>query len=81
MINRYRIFFYLFLLFLISSVNLTAQQLQSDNGDGTYTNPVIYVDFPDPDVIDVDSYISLFQLPCLYSREVKNLYYLNNYIK
>jgi beta-xylosidase len=32
-----------------------AQQLQSDNGDGTYTNPVIYSDFPDPDVIRVDS--------------------------
>jgi len=29
--------------------------MQSDNGDGTYTNPVIYSDFPDPDVIRVDS--------------------------
>lgn len=29
--------------------------MQSDNGDGTYTNPVIYADFPDPDVIRVDS--------------------------
>jgi beta-xylosidase/enterochelin esterase-like enzyme len=27
----------------------------SDNGDGTYTNPVIAADFPDPDVILVDS--------------------------
>lgn len=34
---------------------LTEPQLQSDNGDGTYTNPVIYADFPDPDVIRVDS--------------------------
>jgi hypothetical protein len=25
--------------------------MQSDNGDGTYTNPVIAADFPDPDVI------------------------------
>jgi beta-xylosidase len=25
----------------------------SDNGDGTYTNPVIFADFPDPDVIRV----------------------------
>ncbi len=32
-----------------------AQKLQSDNGDGTYTNPVIFADFPDPDVIRVDS--------------------------
>ena len=29
--------------------------MQSDNGDSTYTNPVIYSDFPDPDVIRVDS--------------------------
>lgn len=29
--------------------------MQSNNGDGTYTNPVIYSDFPDPDVIRVDS--------------------------
>ena len=27
----------------------------SDNGDGTFTNPVIFGDFPDPDVIRVDS--------------------------
>lgn len=26
---------------------------QSDNGDGTYTNPVIFGDFPDPDLIRV----------------------------
>jgi len=36
-------------------INLSAQKWQSDNGDGTYTNPVIYSDFPDPDVILVDS--------------------------
>ena len=26
----------------------------ADNGDGTYTNPLIYADFPDPDIIRVD---------------------------
>lgn len=26
----------------------------SDSGDGTYTNPLIFADFPDPDVIRVD---------------------------
>jgi beta-xylosidase len=43
------------IVFLIttSSLNLIAQKLQSDNGDGTYTNPVISADFPDPDVIRV----------------------------
>ncbi len=49
-----------FILFTISllscfSLPLSAQQAQSDNGDGTFTNPVIYSDFPDPDVIRVDS--------------------------
>jgi len=29
--------------------------MHGDNGDGTYTNPVIAADFPDPDVILVDS--------------------------
>jgi beta-xylosidase len=29
--------------------------MQNDNGDGTYTNPVIFSDFPDLDVIRVDS--------------------------
>ncbi|MFO8002051.1 MAG: family 43 glycosylhydrolase, partial [Marinilabilia sp.] len=28
-------------------------QSHSDNGDGTYTNPLIHADFPDPDVIRV----------------------------
>jgi len=42
-------------LFLIQFSNTSSQQLQSDNGNGTYTNPVIYADFPDPDVIRVDS--------------------------
>jgi beta-xylosidase len=34
-----------------------AQKFHSDNGDGTYTNPLIPADFPDPDVILVgDTY-------------------------
>lgn len=34
--------------------NSKGLKLHSDNGDGTYTNPVISADFPDPDVILVD---------------------------
>jgi beta-xylosidase len=45
---------YLCLISLIPFTGLIAQKLQSDNGDGTYTNPVIAADFPDPDVILVD---------------------------
>ncbi len=44
------------LLFLAISI-IDAQNVCSDNGDGTYTNPVIPADFPDPDVICVgDTY-------------------------
>jgi beta-xylosidase len=47
--------FVIFLSTLLVAINCIAQQTQSDNGDGTYTNPIIYSDFPDPDVIRVDS--------------------------
>lgn len=43
------------LIFLSMNLICFAQKLHSDNGDGTYTNPVIAADFPDPDVIRVDS--------------------------
>jgi len=41
-------------LSLMFSTSMLAQKYHSDNGDGTYTNPVIAADFPDPDVILVD---------------------------
>ena len=42
----------LILLSVVRTVN--AQKVLSDNGNGTYTNPVIPADFPDPDVVFVD---------------------------
>ncbi|KPK85322.1 MAG: hypothetical protein AMS27_07625 [Bacteroides sp. SM23_62_1] len=45
---------YLFLFTFILPFCLNAQKTHSDNGDGTYTNPLIPADFPDPDVILVD---------------------------
>lgn len=45
----------LVLIMLTLTLSTTkAQKTHSDNGDGTYTNPVIAADFPDPDVIRVD---------------------------
>lgn len=41
------------LLIIFSPGKLMSQAQHSDNGDGTYTNPVIAADFPDPDVIMV----------------------------
>ena len=45
--------------FLAFSLNAAAQtsllskSWVSDNGDGTYTNPVLYADYSDPDAIRV----------------------------
>ncbi len=51
------VFLIIITLSFLPLVSLFAQKLHSDNGDGTYTNPVIAADFPDPDVILVgDTY-------------------------
>jgi len=47
--------YHFLLISLLSFGCVYAQKTHSDNGDGTYTNPIIYADFPDPDVIRVDS--------------------------
>ena len=79
-----RIFLCLFLLF---SISLAGQQ--SDNGDGTYTNPILFADFPDPDVIRVDStyYMvttTMFVFPgvtILKSYDLVNWEYCNNAVQ
>ena len=45
---------YIYLILIIPFTGSDAQKFQSDNGDGTYTNPVLAADFPDPDIILVD---------------------------
>ena len=35
---------------LVASAQYVSQVWSPDNGDGTYTNPVIYADYSDPDV-------------------------------
>lgn len=53
---------------------------KSDNGDGTYTNPPLYADYPDPDIIRVghDFYFSTTTfanspgLTILHSRDLVN---------
>lgn len=52
----------------------------ADNGDGTYTNPIIYADYSDPDVIRVgddfymtaSSFNSSPGLPILHSKDLVN---------
>ena len=74
------------ILSLISSLNLIAQKYHSDNGDGTYTNPVIAADFPDPDVILVDDTYYMVNttmfvfpgVPILKSKDLVNWEYCSN---
>src|SRR6478735_2636686 len=75
------------LLLLIFISNITsAQNVHSDNGDGTYTNPLISADFPDPDVIHVgDTYYmvttTMFVFPgvtILKSHDLVNWEYCSN---
>ena len=52
----------------------------ADNGDGTYSNPIIYADYSDPDVVRVDnnyymtasSFSSIPGLPILHSKDLVN---------
>src|SRR5690554_3415959 len=74
------------LLLLLSNDGLLAQKFYSDNGDGTYTNPLIPADFPDPDVILVgDTYYmvstTMFVFPgvtVLKSYDLVNWEYCSN---
>ena len=76
------------LLCLAVSVPGYAQKTHSDNGDGTYTNPVIAADFPDPDVIRVDSTYYMVNttmftfpgVPVLKSHDLVNWEYASNAI-
>ena len=83
-IIAHSIYFCLFLTMPITE--LAAQKRHSDNGDGTYTNPVIAADFPDPDVILVgDTYYmvttTMFVFPgvtVLKSNDLVNWEYCSN---
>lgn len=47
----YRPLIWFFAFFLLGTASAPAWQ--SDNGDGTFTNPPLYADYPDPDIIRV----------------------------
>ena len=71
---------------MICSLSVHAQKFHSDNGNGTYTNPLIAADFPDPDVIRVgDTYYmvstTMFVFPgvtVLKSHDLVNWEYCSN---
>jgi beta-xylosidase len=80
---------FLLVLLLWSSRQLNAQNVYSDNGNGTYTNPVIAADFPDPDLVRVnDTYYmvttTMFIFPgvtLLKSNDLVNWSYCSNAIQ
>ncbi len=67
------------------SKNYISQVWQSDRGDGTYTNPILYADYSDPDVIRVgeDFYMTASSfncvpgLPILHSKDLVNWEIIN----
>lgn len=69
--------------------NYKSEVWSPDNGDGTYTNPVINADYSDPDVVAVgdDYYLtaSSFQcipgLPILHSKDLVNWKIINHAVK
>ncbi|MDP4208880.1 MAG: glycoside hydrolase 43 family protein [Bacteroidota bacterium] len=77
----------LFLLILLQP-DLQAQKRHSDNGDGTFTNPVINADFPDIDVIRVDDTYYMLSttmfifpgVPILKSHDLVNWEYCSNVV-
>jgi beta-xylosidase len=75
---------YLFVMLLQNTA--IAQNIHADNGNGTYTNPLISADFPDPDVIRVgDTYYMVSTtmfvfpgVPILKSHDLVNWEYCTN---
>lgn len=81
-----------FLLFLMGSafgqdetVDVSEVHI-SDNGDGTYTNPIIHADYSDPDVVRVgddfymtsSSFNTVPGLPILHSKDLVNWELINH---
>lgn len=62
--------------------------LAADNGDGTYTNPPLYADFPDPDIIRVDddfymvstTFVNSPGLAVLHSKDLVNWTTIGNVV-
>lgn len=77
------------LAFLLKISGVSAQASSADNRNGTYTNPLIRADFPDPDVIRVgDTYYmvstTMFIFPgvtILKSKDLVNWQYCANAVQ
>lgn len=58
------------LLAAVASTGLKAQSWTADNGNGTFTNPLFYDEFSDPDMIRVgnDFYLAGTTMHCTARR-------------
>ncbi|MGF6930539.1 beta-xylosidase [Chitinophaga sp. W2I13] len=78
-----------FLVMALLFTGTALQAQQSDNGDGTFTNPIIWADFPDNDVIRVgDTYYMVTTtmyffpgVPVLKSKDLVNWEYASNAVE
>jgi beta-xylosidase len=81
----YRIVLYCWAAF---SCCLIEHAFAADNGDGTYTNPPLYADFPDPDIIRVGNdfymvsttFVNSPGLAVLHSKDMVNWTTIDNVI-
>ena len=70
----------LLLMGLLFSLNVSIFAWQSDNGDGTFTNPPLYADYPDPSMIRVGNdfyfasttFVDVPGLVILHSQDLVN---------
>lgn len=73
---------------VLCSVSLPTYGWQSDKGDGTFTNPPLYADFPDPDIIRVvndfyfatTTFMNVPGLAILHSLDLVNWEYVSHVI-
>jgi beta-xylosidase len=85
--------YFVFILLLSTSLFLAqsnkpyvSEVWVADNGDGTYTNPILYADYSDPDVIRVgedyymtaSSFNTVPGLPILHSKDMVNWKLINH---
>ncbi|MEI2709070.1 MAG: family 43 glycosylhydrolase [Chitinophagaceae bacterium] len=74
------VFLYGMHIYSVAQKPYTSKVWQADNGNGTYSNPIIHADYSDPDVIRVaDDYYMVASsfnyvpgLPILHSKDLVN---------
>jgi len=85
---RYVTIFTLLISFMVSAqdqATYVSEVWVADNKDGTYTNPILYADYSDPDVVRVDddyymtasSFNAAPGLPILHSKDMINWKLIN----